>query len=69
MANTKTLTRSFRMGSTRLPDPDQTMTPEQVKELYSANYAHLANAIVEEPVVEGDTLCYEFSPAPVKTKG
>lgn len=69
MSNAKNLTRIFRSGSIQLPDPDHTMKPEQVKELYSANHPHLANAVVEGPATEGDYLVYEFKPAPVKTKG
>lgn len=69
MSNVKQLTRIFRSGSVQLPDPDPSMKPDQVKELYSANHQHLANAVVEGPTAEGDYLVYEFKPAPVKTKG
>ncbi|WP_319946203.1 PRTRC system protein C [Methylophaga thalassica] len=69
MSKIKTLTCIFRSGSVQMPDPDPSMKPEQVKELYSANHQHLANAVVEGPSTQGDYMVYEFVPAPVKTKG
>lgn len=69
MSKAKNLIRIFRNGSVQMPDPDPTMKPDQVRELYSANHQHLANAVVEGPTTEGDYLVYEFKPAPVKTKG
>ncbi len=69
MSKAKNLVRVFRSGSVQLPDPDPSMKPEQVRELYAANHTHLANAVVEGPTTEGDYLVYEFKPAPVKTNG
>ena len=58
----------FLHGTGRLPDPDTTMTPEQVKTVYSAAYPELTNAELTGPTVNGDTLEYEFRKA-VGTKG
>jgi len=66
---TKTMNRIFRSGSIQLPDPDPSLTPEKVRELYSVNHSHLASAVIEGPTTEGNALVYEFKPAPVKTKG
>jgi PRTRC genetic system protein C len=63
------LTRIFRTGSIQLPDPNPTLTPEQVKDYYSSNYTHLAGAVVEPPSIEGTKMIINFKPAPVKTKG
>jgi PRTRC genetic system protein C len=63
------LTREFLMGSVRLPDPNPTLSPEEVRDLYAASYRHLADCIVESPQVIGDRLQIVFSPPPVKTKG
>jgi len=65
----KTLTRIFRFGSINLPDPDPSMKPEKVLDLYIVNYPHLASAVIEQPTVQGSQMIYEFKPAPVKTKG
>lgn len=66
---TQALTRIFRFGSINLPDPEPTMKPEKVLELYMVNYPHLASAVIEQPTVQGSKMIYEFKPAPVKTKG
>ncbi len=61
--------RKFKSGSTMLPDPDPSMTPDEVRKLYAVNYPHLAQAEVLDPRTEGDELIYEFTPPVVKTKG
>lgn len=66
---TTTMIRIFRSGSIQLPDPDSSLTPEKVKDLYAVNHPHLAGAVIEGPTTEGDKLVYDFKPAPVKTKG
>lgn len=63
--------RVFRFGTIELPDPseDGSMPPDQVRELWSANYPHLAMATVSDPVVEGAVLVYTFEAPEAKTKG
>ena len=63
------LTRVFKMGSVRLPDPDSSLSPEAVLGLYSASYPHLAHSTLDSGVVENDELVYSVIKPPVKTKG
>lgn len=65
----KALTRSFKMGSTKLPDLDPSKTPDEVRQLWAEDYPHLANSTVTEPEVIGDELVYKFEADQVKTKG
>lgn len=69
MANIITPTRVFRMGATRLPDPDPSATPLDALRLFVPNYPALAHATLGEPVVEGDQLVYPVEKPPAKTKG
>ena len=69
MSEIKQLTRVFRMGAILLPDPDPSMSPEEVVSLYSVNYPHLAHATLSEPRNVEDTLEYQIERPPVKTKG
>lgn len=64
-------TRVFAMNGVSLPDPGVTLQPEEVLRLYSANYPHLASAVVEGPVLDAkaNTLTYTFVPPAAKTKG
>ena len=62
------ITRSFSYASVTLPDPGEHMTPEEVRDLYSATYPELATASVEGPETKGDQLVYSFRKA-VGTKG
>jgi len=64
------LTRIFIMGSIRLQDIDPALTPEEILNLYSANYPHLRNANLAEPVTKDNELHYVIENATsVKTKG
>lgn len=62
------LTRVFKYNGISLPDPSTDMTPEDVRDLYSATYAELATASVEGPETKGNQLVYSFRKA-VGTKG
>lgn len=66
---TQDLTRVFRSGSIQFPDPNPSLTPEQVRDLYAVNHPHLSTANIEGGSVVGSHLIYDFKPAPVKTKG
>jgi len=72
MSTLTTLVRIFRSGTLNLVDPSPSMSVEEVKDMYSANYPHLATAVIENPdnpIIEGNSMVYVFAPAPVKTKG
>lgn len=60
--------RVFRFNGIELPDPGAHMSPDQVRDLYSANFPELATAAVEGPTAVGGRLAYEFRRA-VGTKG
>ncbi len=60
--------RVFLYNGRTLPDPDPGLTPEQVKQFYSAIHADLTNATVEGGTFSGDTQTFEFKRG-VGTKG
>lgn len=60
--------RAFTFNGVDLPDPAPTMSPDEVRELYSATYPELTTATIEGPEVRGDRLVYSFRRA-VGTKG
>ena len=49
-----TAKRVFNLDGTKLPDPDPSMSLEDVLELYSNQYPELTNATVEEPDISED---------------
>lgn len=61
--------RLFRFGTTTVEDPDPKLPPEEVKQLYAANYPHLATATVSDPVLENGALVFTFEAPQAKTKG
>jgi PRTRC genetic system protein C len=68
MIDAKALSRSFSYNGLKLPDPDPRMTPEEVKNIYSNQYAELATAAIMGPEASGDHLQYNFVRA-IGTKG
>lgn len=52
--------RTFLYSGRTLPDPDPSMSPEAVKNHYSAIHADLTNAAVEGGEFEGDTQVFHF---------
>ena len=65
---TTQLTRVFSYNGLELPDIGGGMTPNEVRDLYSATYPELATASVEGPEIRGDRMVYTFKRA-VGTKG
>lgn len=65
---TVAVVRQFTFGGVMLPDPGAGMSPEQVKDLYSATYAELTNAAIEGPTMTGHIQSYTFVKA-VRVKG
>lgn len=61
--------RVFKLGSTRLPDPDETMPPEEAVKLYAATYPVINHSQLSEPEVVGDELVYTIEKPAAKTKG
>ena len=62
------LRRAFLYNGRALPDPDGSMTPEQVKNFFANIHPELINAAVEGGNYEGDTQVFEFRRA-IGTKG
>jgi PRTRC genetic system protein C len=62
------LLRSFTYNGIALPDPGSDLTPEQVRDVYSATYPEITTASIEGPEQKGERLVYTFRRA-VGTKG
>ena len=48
------MTRIFQFQGIRLPDPNPTMSVDEVKALYAAQYPELATAVVNGPEAVGE---------------
>jgi PRTRC genetic system protein C len=64
----ETLSRAFIYNGVKLPDPGDSLTVEQVRDMYVATYPELATAAVEGPSPVAGTMQYEFKRA-VGVKG
>lgn len=62
------VTRTFTYGGRVFPDPDQSLSPEQVKQFYANIHPDLLNAQVEGGEFQGDTQVFRFERA-IGTKG
>jgi PRTRC genetic system protein C len=65
---TRVLQRSFSYMGLQLTDPDPALTPEQVRDVYSAQYPEITTAVIEGPDASGDKVVYKFTRA-IGTKG
>ena len=65
---TSSLNRTFAYSGMTLPDPGKGLSPEQVRDVYSATYPELISAAIEGPEKKGDNLVYTFRKG-VGTKG
>lgn len=63
-----TLERVFKHKETKLPDPDASMSPDEVLDFYSNQYPELTNASVSGPEINDDKQIFEFKTT-VGTKG
>jgi PRTRC genetic system protein C len=63
-----TLPREFFYNGSRIPDPDQKMEIEQVRELLTPSYPEIATATMTGPEDTGTSLRYTFSRA-IGSKG
>ncbi len=62
------LLRAFAYNGIALPDPGCELSPEQVRDVYSATYPEITTASIEGPEQKGERLVYTFRRA-VGTKG
>ncbi len=65
---TRAMNRSFSYNGLILPDPDEQLTPEQVRDAYSATYPEITTAAIEGPEATDGTLRYKFTRV-IGTKG
>jgi PRTRC genetic system protein C len=65
---TKALPREFSYNGIKLPDPDPSLSIEQVRELFTASYPEIATAAITGPEDVGNALRYTFARA-IGTKG
>lgn len=54
------VTRAFVFNGVNLNDPGPDFSPDEVRDIYSAQYPDLVTAVVGEPAIEGDTATYTF---------
>jgi PRTRC genetic system protein C len=60
--------RVFQFNGITLEDIDPNMSPEEVRDVYSAQYGELTTAEIIDHGIENDTHRYEFRKA-IGTKG
>ncbi|TDN59055.1 PRTRC system protein C [Paraburkholderia sp. BL10I2N1] len=54
------LVREFAYNEVKFVDPGPTFSPDEVRDLYSAQYPELTTAAIEGPVYDGETARYTF---------
>lgn len=54
------LVRKFKYNSVTLPDPNDSMAPDQVREFYATQYPELNNAMLEGPVTANGVSTWTF---------
>jgi PRTRC genetic system protein C len=62
------LSRFFEVHGIKLPDPNPTLSVEEIRGLYSSQFPEIATATVTGPEQVGDKLVYRFSTS-IGTKG
>lgn len=55
------LERVFKFNNQNLSDPDPTLSPQQVMEIYANQYPELVNSNISGPKIDGKKAVYEFS--------
>lgn len=56
----KEMPRKFWFNNVPLPDPGVEFSPEEVKDVYSAQYPDITTAIIEGPEIHDDHLTFKF---------
>ena len=64
-----TANRVFKTPVQTFPDPDPTLSPEDVLKVYARNFPSLTNASLSAPRIQGNEAIYDIQLPPVKTKG
>ena len=55
-------------NSLKLPDPNPTMTPEEVRQFFATQFPDITTASITGPEAEGEKLRYSFTRA-IGSKG
>lgn len=55
-----TVKREFSYNGMTLADPGTQFTPDQVRDMYTAQYPELTTAAVEGPEYKGENAVYKF---------
>lgn len=64
----ETLKRQFIFNNRYLPDPNPSLTPEQVRSVLAAQFPEITSAVIEGPSYQRNREIYTFRRA-VGTKG
>ena len=54
------VTREFSFNGVKMPDPDKTLSPEEVRSVLATMYPDIATASITGPEAVGDKLRYNF---------
>jgi len=54
------VTREFNFNGVKIPDPDKTLSPEEVRSVLATIYPDIATASITGPEAVGDKLRYNF---------
>ena len=54
------VTREFNFNGVKIPDPDKTLSPEEVRSVLATMYPDIATASITGPEAIGDKLRYNF---------
>jgi PRTRC genetic system protein C len=54
------VTREFNFNGIKIPDPDKTLSPEEVRSVLATMYPDIATALITGPEAVGDKLRYNF---------
>jgi len=54
------VTREFNFNGVKIPDPDKTLSPEEVRSVLATMYPDIATAAITGPEAVGDKLRYNF---------
>jgi len=57
------LLREFVYNGVNLADPGPTFTPDEVRDLYSAQYPELTTAAIDGPEYSGEVMRFKFARA------
>jgi PRTRC genetic system protein C len=57
---TSVVTREFNFNGVKIPDPEQALSPEEVRSVLATMYPDIATASITGPEAVGDKLRYTF---------